>query len=277
MNDQNSRDTSELLHELLNRKDPALIGVRKILKGKEGISKATTFHPYTPEILQKNDNNRSKDNETIFNDSEKEILENTKDTLELLKKIEELENNNKRAVEEAYAQGVDVGIKDGLSQLENKLNEREQELIQQQSGSLAELVSTQIESRNRFFDDVEQDLTQLAVNIAQKIIQKEVSTDKDIILNSVKRALSFVAGKSEISIKVSTNDHPKVQEVINTLTSTSDYIISTNLIADSNIIDGGCMIETSYGVIDARVDKQLDEIIQLIEESTKESSDETSI
>jgi flagellar assembly protein FliH len=82
----------------------------------------------------------------------------------------------------------------------------------------------------------------------------------------VKQALDKVKGETEITIKVNTRDLDLTTKHKKQFIAAVESLKQVKVEEDSRVAPGGCIIETSFGDIDARIAKQLD----LIEERIRE-------
>jgi len=121
--------THELISELLKRKDPALVGIRKILRGKSDvISPEKSFRTHAPEVFNVAADGKSRENETIFTDKELETLEFEKELMVLreiiAQKDVEIEEAKAAAFEEGKAAGIEenqIKAKAEIAEIENKM------------------------------------------------------------------------------------------------------------------------------------------------------------
>lgn len=115
--------------------------------------------------------------------------------------------------------------------------------------------------RQRVMQESEEDLLKLAIVIARKIILQEISIDRRILVNIVKAAVSNVSEGDEIVVRLNPTDYEVVADH-------REFFPPANekrkmlLKADDTIPGGGCLVETSMGAIDARIEAQLDEIFR---------------
>jgi len=88
---------------------------------------------------------------------------------------------------------------------------------------------------------MDKEVLNLALNIAQKLILKEIKRDPEISLRLIKEALNYIAEGTELNIKV-----------------------KIKLIPDESISQGGIFIETSLGVIDATFEKRWKKLLETL-------------
>jgi len=117
-------------------------------------------------------------------------------------------------------------------------------------------------AKQAVFEYIAPDIVEIAVDIAKKIIKKEVSEDPQIVLGMVLDVMNTLPRDvSKITVKV----HPEMIETVNNGLTNLIYQSQTdakiNVIPDETIDDGGCIIISNNGIIDATINTQI-EIIQ---------------
>lgn len=103
---------------------------------------------------------------------------------------------------------------------------------------------------------VESDLVELAVQIAKKIVRREVSIDREIALTLVRVSLGKLNQRTAAQVHLNPEDLAFVQKN----TSSLDFRGALELVEDPSISVGGCLIHTETGDVDGRIESQFDEI-----------------
>ena len=106
-------------------------------------------------------------------------------------------------------------------------------------------------------------MVELALAIAQKVICREIATDKETVVCVAKEALAKVDDPGKIKIKMNPSDLQFINETKYQLSNLIADVNNVTFEAEESIQSGGCVIETDLGEIDARIEKQL----QAVEES----------
>lgn len=110
--------------------------------------------------------------------------------------------------------------------------------------------------RDRVLSTVEQDVLRLSVKIAEKIIGGEISQDERVRGEIVLNALSGVRQKENLTVRVNSKDLQLVAALRERLkVSHPDQFI--DFVADPAVANGGCVIESAAGKMDARLETQL--------------------
>ncbi|GAB7025733.1 FliH/SctL family protein [Geotalea toluenoxydans] len=145
------------------------------------------------------------------------------------------------------------GLREGKRQAE--------ESLAKVSEALAKALLSTGGLRQKVMQESEEDLLKLAIVIARKIILQEISIDRRILVNIVKAAVSNVSDGDEVVVRLSPSDYEIVADHREFLPPANEKRRIT-LKADETIPGGGCLVETSMGAIDARIEAQLDEIFR---------------
>ena len=154
----------------------------------------------------------------------------------------------KKAFEDGYEKGRKMG-----AELEQKKLAPVVESFTAAAREIAEV-------REAIAKKSEKDLADLALQISQKVIQHELSVDKEVILKMIRAALEKFIDHDSVAVKVGDRDYkylvsmkPKILEELKELTNLSIEV-------DESILDGGCVIESNLGSVDLRVRNQIEQI-----------------
>lgn len=142
-------------------------------------------------------------------------------------------------------------VKDGY----NQGLEKAQEDIEFLRESLKEFFSY----KEKVATEISKDVLEIALDIAQTIIKKEVEQDKEILLGTVVDILKTnVKSDERVTLKVSPDDVEFARLSIPEMLSLSQTQAKISVIAQDNIEKGSVIVETSSGVVDASFKTQLD-------------------
>lgn len=164
----------------------------------------------------------------------------------------------KEIEEEAYQRGWQVGSEEGRQNAENEYRTKLHEA--------SELLEKANEERQAIIAGSEDEIVQLALAVARKIISHELVVNPDIIVDIVKRAINKTSDREELTVRVNPDN------LESTINAQDDIIRSTKgirrlkILADPTVAPGGCVVETQNGTVDARVERQLSEIEQSLME-----------
>ena len=159
---------------------------------------------------------------------------------------DEAENIKKSAFEEGYRQGLEQANSD----IENfRL------AIKEFLGAPKEV-----------FEYISPDILEISVDIAKRIIKKEVQSDPQIIINTIVDVLK-TASKNEpkVNIRVSPKVVTFVKDVLPNTMYENGIDTKVNIISDPSIEEGGCVFQTNNGIVDASIDTQIEIIKKALE------------
>lgn len=169
---------------------------------------------------------------------------------------------DKQITEDIKKKGYELGYVEGKESAEKELNQQYQSILEQANSILKEAY----EAKEQIIQDSEPIIIDLSMKIAEKIIKKELDSDVEIIKNITVEALKNVKEFEKISIYVNPNDfiylNGEREELLKNLNGQVDLMVYP----DSSILNNGCIIKTTTGTLDARIDTQLEQIKHLLVE-----------
>ena len=155
------------------------------------------------------------------------------------------------AFQKGFLEGKKVGFESGANKADAVI------------GSLSQALAQLKNIRQEIYQEIEKEVTQLALSIARKIVCHEVKTTRETVTCVARKALSRVDNPGKIKIKLNPADLQFIKDTQNQLSHFLDNVDKIRFEAEESIQSGGCLIETDRGDIDARIEKQF----QAIEES----------
>ena len=152
---------------------------------------------------------------------------------------------------EAFQKGFEAGRNAGMELGEKKIDA----MLNRFSRSLDELSSLRIQ----IMKEMEHDLARLAIEIAKKLVHREVNVDEEIILTLVRVALDKVVRKAPVTVYLNPQDYRHLEIK---LAETSSLLGEREIILKEkpDLSRGDCVLESPYGDIDARISEQFKQI-----------------
>lgn len=106
----------------------------------------------------------------------------------------------------------------------------------------------------------EEQVVKLAIAIAEKILNQEVATRKDVIIGVLKGVLKNISEKEGMKVRLNQQDFRYMMEVKKDFMQSFDGVRNIVFEEDVSIKRGGAVVETMFGEVDARLENQLKEI-----------------
>ncbi len=163
----------------------------------------------------------------------------------------------KRIYEEGFGAGEKEGYEKGLSEGEKAGMVLARKEIAQVIKSLKYELENLSDIKNKICKQAEEEVVSLAFAVAEKIISHELAVNEETVLTVVKDALDRVVDYERIMIKVNPVDLNLLEKSIAGLTNHTTKNENITLEGEDSIQSGGCIIETNFGNIDARIGRQL--------------------
>jgi flagellar assembly protein FliH len=168
---------------------------------------------------------------------------------ELKSKVENIE---KEAREKGYSEGHEEGFNKGKAEVE-RLVER-----------LHVVLTNAIDKRNEIIENSETQLINLVLLIAKKVIKVISENQKNVVINNVVQALRKLKSRGDVVIRVNLADLELTTEHTKDFMRMVENVKSITVLEDSSVDRGGCIIETDFGQIDARISSQINEVEEKI-------------
>lgn len=182
---------------------------------------------------------------------------------ELLK--DAVEKAKRQAVEiKAYAkkEGHDLGYEEGFKKGEAAAREEFKPFLETIEGLISDLSGF----RKNMYDKVEREMIEMVVSLAKKVIHFEFSTRDDAVQEMIRLAVQSVLDRESMVIKINPADKGYAESFRPELHHLFGEIKNIIFEAHSGVERGGCVVESNFGVIDARIEKleeQMDRILNL--------------
>lgn len=123
--------------------------------------------------------------------------------------------------------------------------------------------------REKTLREAEDELVNLIMLVARKVIIREISQDRDILFDIVRNAIAGLSEREEITVRINPDDYLLVTAGREEYLHKELFSERLQLKPDSTVASGFCQVDTVMGTIDAGIDAQLDEIYRhLLEQRT---------
>jgi flagellar assembly protein FliH len=257
-----SSDISALIDHLLKSKDPATVGLRKILKHKKNSAEGFPVRPLEYEEFF--EPGKSKE---PFTKEERSVIELEKRVMELQGAIEQSKKDLPRLLQDSFEKGLREGKQKGETIAYEKARlEREAQtdaLQKRVTAFLADLES----SKKSIFADAHKILLEFCYELAKKIIRAEVAYNPDIIIGVIKKSLAYIADRERMIVRVAKDDLETVSNRKDFWLPVGERLESLTIESDERIEKGGCIVESNCGMVDARLGVQFDELRDVVEKA----------
>jgi len=200
------------------------------------------------EVKQKGDEARKtiqdaeEDARRILEDARRQAEQTTADADAAASAVRE--DARKEGFDEGRQAGYDEGLEDA-----HRLAEQ-----------LQRVLDKAIEKRTAIIEESETQIIELVLMIARKVVKVISENQKNVVVNNVIQALRKLKSRGEVLVRVNLEDVELASDRIKDFIRMVENVRAVTVVEDSTVDRGGCVIETDFGEIDARISSQLKEI-----------------
>ncbi|MBO4320219.1 MAG: flagellar assembly protein FliH [Treponema sp.] len=161
-------------------------------------------------------------------------------------------DEEQRIFDKAQKDGYDKGHEEGY-QVGNQEAER---LVER----LHKMIEAVQDKRQDILNQTEGQIVDLVLLMTRKVVKIMSDNQKSVIMANVVQALKKVKGRGDVILRVNMADVKLTTEHTKDFISQVENIRNVSVVEDSSVDRGGCIIETDFGAIDARISSQLGEL-----------------
>jgi flagellar assembly protein FliH len=159
-----------------------------------------------------------------------------------------LEDERKEAIEQGREAGRKEGYAGGMAEVE-RLIQRTQVVLERAQDKRGEILT-----------ETEQEIINLVLRITRKVVKVIADSQREVVISNVVQALRKVRDRGNVIIRVNLADLKLTTEHTKDFIRMLEGVKSIHVVEDTSVDAGGCVIETDFGEIDARISSQLSEL-----------------
>ena len=160
----------------------------------------------------------------------------------------EKENIKATAHQDGYKEGHEQCFMEGQNEV-NRLVER-----------VHKIVESVMVRREEILCETEQQIVELVLLMTRKVVKIISENQKTVVLSNVLAALKKIRTRGNITLRVNTEDLKLTTAHVDEFIKRIENVNGISVIEDSSVDRGGCIVETDFGAIDARISSQLTEL-----------------
>ena len=141
------------------------------------------------------------------------------------------------------------------------------EMAQADIELLKDSLNTFYGAKQEVYNAIAPDILDISLDIAKKIIKKEITENPEVILENIKTILKGLSKEeTKIMLKVNPAQVALLQQKVPEEVALAGLEAKVVVIPDENIMEGGCLVTTTNGVIDATIETQTEIISEALKE-----------
>jgi flagellar assembly protein FliH len=158
--------------------------------------------------------------------------------------------------EAARVQGYNVGFEQGHA----AGMAAAQQSLAESVARLAALVAGVQENHAAFFRAAERQVVDLALQIAQKVVEREIENIPDMAINVIRAALDEMDARTATRVRVNPADAELLRRRWTQVVPPGVAADRIELQPDERVQSGGAIIETTHGEVDAQLESKLEQL-----------------
>ncbi|MGZ3771461.1 MAG: FliH/SctL family protein [Bdellovibrio sp.] len=183
-----------------------------------------------------------------------------------LEKLKEIQEN---AYQEAYALGLEEGRKKAFEKVSAEISERMDEL----DGLLNGIKDL----KNEMVTFNESHLVQLVFHMASRLAQAELQGNNEAIIKILRDAVGLSQDEENITVRVSQSQFDFLEELKKETSREFDFVKKIRFEPSAEVADGGCIVETNYGEVDARIEQKVEQLWSSLTENMPKVKDRIAV
>ena len=193
--------------------------------------------------------------QTGLNKIEAEETEETveKRTLEKLKEVQEA------AYQEAYQLGLEEGRKEAFTKAAKEIDDN--------LSGLGTLIGNLEKLKTELLKQNESHLLKLILHVAARLAHHDIQVNNDCVVEIMRRAIDAAQIDEDVTVQVSPTQFDFLENLKKETDRKYEFLRKVKLVPMENISGGGCVIETNYGVIDARFEERISKLWETMTEN----------
>jgi len=153
----------------------------------------------------------------------------------------------------AYKEAYELGKTEG----NERAFEEMKVILQQQIEGLGQLLNSIEKMKTNLMQQNEGSLVRLVYEIAKRVVLAEIEQKDDLVLNILKQIVPAMQGDEQMVVNVSARDFAVIEKSKGKLGREFEFLERLKLQAGETVANGGCVVETNYGTIDATIEQRL--------------------
>ncbi len=179
--------------------------------------------------------------------------------------LEKLKEIQEGAYKEAYGLGLDEGKNDAFTKFSNEL--------QESVDGLSRLTTQLGELKSELLSHNEAHLLKLVFQMASRLARQEVTQNSETVLQVLRDAVALSQDEENIMVRVAPEQFEFLEKLKKQSGREIDFLKKMKFEPDPEISVGGCVVETNYGEVDARLEQRIEQLWTALSENIPKIKD----
>lgn len=166
--------------------------------------------------------------------------------------IADAQAQSSKTENDAYQKGYDAGHEEGYRNGSDEVNR----LVDR----MHKILEAVMQRRDEILQETESQIVELVILMARKVIKILSENQKNVIMANTLAALKKVKTRGAVTLRVNIEDVKLTTAHADEFIQHVENVQGITVLEDSSVEKGGCIVETDFGAIDARISSQLSEL-----------------
>lgn len=183
-----------------------------------------------------------------------QLLTQAREQAEALVRQAEAEAQSLR--EQARREGYQLGLGEGEQAARERVNKEATALL----SALRTVVDAAERARHTMVEQAREDILKLSLAIAEKIVRREVSSGPEVALRLLDELLPRWEGVQRLVVRCHPDDALPISQYLENLKPAEGDAFKVEVIPSESISRGGCLLESQFGQLDARLETRFKQV-----------------
>lgn len=158
--------------------------------------------------------------------------------------------------QDAYQKAYDLGFLEGNRKaIMDKTHE-----LNMQSFEIDRLMASLIVIKEEMVHQNEAHIVSMIYQIASKLAFDHVNENQEVVLKIIKKSIEEAQADEHVNVLVATEQLEFLDQIKQTEKRENEFLKKVKFIGSETVSVGSCIVETNYGVIDARIEERISKL-----------------
>ena len=174
---------------------------------------------------------------------------------------QQAEQERAEAQKNGYQSGRQQGLEKAEEEIEQRSRQKAEQMVAERLGPLQQSLDQGLEllerERTECLARWEGQLVHLSLAVAEKTIRAKLPEYPETIVTIIQEMMQLVIGQTNLKLYLNDEDHRRLGESFDRLQATLNRTAQAEILTHPDLKPGDCLLETSQGSLDGRIETQL--------------------
>lgn len=158
--------------------------------------------------------------------------------------------------EEAYKKAFDLGFEEGRQ----KAISEKSAALQEKIDALGELAASLNLIKEEMAYQNEAHILKMIYEISSRLAFDHVHEHQEVVLHVIKKSIEEAQADENVNVLVAPEQLEFLEKIKQNPTRANEFLQKVKFVASETVSVGSCVVETNYGVIDARIEERVSKL-----------------